>query len=87
MQVKNVNMSISIFQIFSYLTTYLHQIFALIVGGMTWPKTGAIHFHAQLGRPYKGRIFKVLVLQWLESRAFETAKRLGPDCYSKSRDE
>ena len=29
---------------------------------MTWPKTGATHYHAQLGIPDKGRAIKELVV-------------------------
>ncbi len=37
---------------------------------MTWPQTGATHYHAQLGLPDKGRANKGLVvcyIVWLES--------------------
>ena len=34
----------------------------ITVGIMTWPKTGATHFHAQLGIPDKGRAIKELVV-------------------------
>ena len=29
---------------------------------MSWPQTGATHYHAQLGLPYKGRVIKGLVV-------------------------
>ena len=32
---------------------------------MTWPKTGAIQYHAQLGLTYKGRVVKELVVCWV----------------------
>ena len=34
------------------------------VGGMPWPKTGASHYHAQIGLPDKGYAIKVLVVLW-----------------------
>ena len=44
---------------------------------MTWPKTGATHYHAQVGLPEKGRAIKVLVVCYL-LRAHEPAKWSGP---------
>ena len=32
---------------------------------MTWPKTGAIHYYAQLGLPDKGRAIIELVVCWM----------------------
>ncbi len=31
---------------------------------MPWPKTGATHYHAQLGLPDKGRAIKGLVISY-----------------------
>ena len=35
------------------------------VGGMPWLKTGATHYHAQLGLIDKGRAIKELVVYWV----------------------
>ena len=35
------------------------------IGEMYWPKTGAIHYHAQLGLPVKGRAIKEWVVCWV----------------------
>ena len=43
----------------------------LLVGGMSWPKTGTNYYHAQLGHPDKGRAIKSMVvcyLEWLGSK-------------------
>ena len=33
--------------------------------GMPWPKTGATHYHTQLGLSDKGRAIKELVVYWM----------------------
>ncbi len=45
---------------------------------MPWPKTGATHYHAQLGLPDKGCNQRAGCLLELGSRALRHAKRSGP---------
>ena len=34
------------------------------ISGMPWPKTGATHYHTQLGLSDKGRVIKKLVVRY-----------------------
>ena len=55
------------------------------MGGIPWPKTGATHYHAQLGLPDKGRAIKGLVVcnSW-DLEPYDLLNGLALGCYQPS---